>query len=152
APPIPARGHCPLDDQRLIEIFKKIEAWARTNPGLPVLLYGHSNGARLALVQEYRLREQAPTTPVHVTLIAGAIQGSHVIKILKKIMPILFGFLTVIACRQLELDSATNRELLSNVREPLETGVAIRQYDKYASLNDPLVHKTSALTTLNPLF
>lgn len=156
-PKIPHKGHCTLEDPELAKIYDQIVNWATNHPGKPILIYGHSNGTRIALKVETLLRKKAPTNPVHLTLNAGVLYGTSFIQDLtKKIAPkalekLSLGLITPVACQQLALENTTCQHLLEEAREPLAEGVAERSYEKYAALNDDLVKETgSSLPILVP--
>jgi hypothetical protein len=146
-PDVPKKGHCTLDDSKLVFLYEKIGAWTKKNPGKPVILFGQSNGSRIALYAETWLRERAPRTPVHLSLTASVLFGTSHIQSLKdnisleNLDTLTLGLLTPIACQELALGSSSSKNLLHRVRLPLGDNVAERYYRKYCALHDSHVNE-----------
>lgn len=155
-PQVPNKGHCTLDDPKVIELFDEIVEWCKNNPGKPVTLFGQSNGSRLALALEVYLRDKSPGTPVLVSSTGGAIYGSSTVEILTKyISPktlekISFGLVTRVACEELSYGSDSSKKLLEKIRQPLKPGVAQRNYRLVGAFYDShLLNPASSLPILN---
>lgn len=156
-PQVPSKGHCSLDDPKVIELFDGIVEWCKNNPGKPVTLFGQSNGSRLALALEVYLRNKSPGTPVLVSSTGGAIYGSSTVEMLTKyISPkilekISFGMITKVACEQLNYGSDSSKKLLQETRQPLGPDVAQRKYQLVGAFYDShLLTPASSLPILNP--
>lgn len=154
APYIPKQGHCKLTDLGLI--YNNVYQWAKRNPGKPITFFGHSNGTRYCLYMEKELRKMAPHTPIQLFLIAGAMYGTSLINYLTRLMSSKYwsiasaGFLTEVACDQLNLGGDVNKVLLKEVRMPLKEHLVKREYIKYASAHDLLVREIgSSLPVFN---
>lgn len=157
APQVPSKGHCALNDPRVIELFDGIVEWCKNNPGKPVTLFGQSNGSRLTLALEVYLRDKCPGTPVLVSSTGGALYGSSTLEMLTKyISPqllekITFGAVTKVACEQLNYGSESSKKLLNEVRQPLGAAVAQRKYQLFGAFYDShLLNPASSLPILNP--
>jgi hypothetical protein len=141
-PLVPKKGHCALDHAEITRFNEKISEWAEKNPGKPIVIFGQSNGSRIALHTELWLREHSPKAPVQLSLTGGVLFGTTLIqkltgRISPKILNILsFGLLTPVACQELASGSSSSKDLLNRARLPLEDHVANRYYRKYAALYD----------------
>lgn len=156
-PLLPKKGHCTLNDFGIDEIVEKIKNWIVLHPSKPLVLMGQSNGSRVALEIETRLRKSAPQTPVSVSLTGPVLYGTSLIdKITEKVgidrfSKITFGLLTPVSIEELKLGSDSSKELLKKAREDLPKGCAERRYRMYAPVLDTHVwEKGSALPILNP--
>ena len=69
APKVYHRGKCSIS-AAADPIFKMIADYASKNPGKPICLMGVSNGGRIALELEYRLRH-VTRNPVKLSIVAG---------------------------------------------------------------------------------
>lgn len=155
-PEIPKKGHCALDGKELSRLYCNIAQWARNNPGKPIVLFGQSNGARIALHLEVLLRKLAPSNPVHLSSTGGVFYGTSMLhKLTQKFSPqvlqkLTLGLLTPIACEELKLGGEASKNLLDRARLPLEPDVAGRYYRKYCAVHDSHVREAgSALPILS---
>lgn len=115
----------------------------------PICLLGVSNGARLVMSLETKLRITSSHTPVMVSAISGAHFGSSRMDLLEKIgLAKLFHPKVII--EELKYGSDKARELLDKVRTPLPQNCAKRNYEFYASLDDHTIPDLdSTLPVLN---
>lgn len=155
-PLVPNKGHCTLADTGIDMIVENIEQWIALHPNKPVVLFGQSNGSRVALEIETRLRERAPQTPVSLSLTGPVLFGTSLIdKITEKLNPnllskISFGSLTPVCIEELRQGSDSSKKLLRKARKNLPEGCAERRYRMYAPVIDShILEKGSALPILN---
>lgn len=147
APEVPDEGHQSLFDTTTTALLGRIVDWTKDNPGKPIALFGQSNGTRFALLFEILLRENAPKSPVHVSLTSGVLYGTILIQIANATCS--FNLVSPINRKELALGSPTPKELVGEARKPLPEGVAERDYVMYAPKHDVLVPNTgSALPIL----
>lgn len=157
APNIPEKGHCTFEDEGLKKIYQKILTWAENNEGKPIVIYGHSNGSRIGLKLETLLRATAPTSPVHLSIVAGVVYGTSAIDKAELVLSqnnikrMTRGKITPVACENLKRESEPSKAILTEALKPLESDVAKRYFRKYAAAYDTYVHETgSSLPMLNP--
>lgn len=155
-PLLPNNGHCTLNDKGIDQIVEKIENWIVFHPHKPVVLLGQSNGSRIALEIETRLRERASENPVFLSLTGPVLYGTSLINIITKIVSpyflskITFGLLTPLCVEELKLGSESSKTLLTKARRHLPQGCAERRYRLYApALDSHVWEKGSALPILN---
>jgi len=155
-PIVPNKGHCTLTDVGIDTIVENIERWISLHPNKPVVLLGQSNGSRVALEIETRLRERAPRTPVSLSLTGPVLYGTSLInKITEKLSidrlsKFSFGLLTPVSIKELRQGSDSSKKLLQNARKNLPEGCAERRYRMYAPVMDSHIwEKGSALPILN---
>lgn len=142
APRLPKGGHARIDGEDTRALEKRIVAWTREHPGMPVAFFGQSRGSMYAVQMETLLRETAPKTPVFVSSTGGVLFGSSKVDRLTRFIPpnrshiLTCGLLTKTACEELSDGNPTAKKLLEEARKPLREGVAVRHYEMFASLSD----------------
>ncbi len=134
APIVPKRGVCSLEEAAQ-PILPTLVDYAKTHPGKPFCLIGVSNGSRIAMWLETKLRDAAPLSPVFVSTIAGIHFGSSRIDLLDN-----WGIARYLSPKELREElkygSVKARALLEEVKAPLPLGCAPRGYEFYASTED----------------
>jgi hypothetical protein len=157
APAMPNKGHCALNDGRIGDLVTKIVEWSKLNPSKPIVLIGQSNGSRIALEIETRLRTLAPCTPISISLTGAVLYGTSLIDRLvsfigtKVIVSLSRGLLTSTCIEELKEGSESSKKLLTKAREELPNGCAERRYRMYApDLDSHIWEKGSSLPVLNP--
>lgn len=130
-PYVPQRGNCRLGDA-VDPIEGMVRDYIEQNPERPVCLLGVSNGSRVAMELEVRLRDTK--TPIYVSNVAGALSGTKQMNLAQrlKVATLLYNSDIV---DEMHYQSDRSKHLLEKVREPLENGVQ-RVYDFYASPDD----------------
>lgn len=135
APFVPKQGLCSLKEAT-DPILAKILDYVKKNPLSPVYIFGHSNGARISLNLDAEMREKAPTTPVHISAIAGPLLGSSRMNLVKKLGIVARFFYPAALQREMSYESQAALKLLNRVKQPLTEGVAPRTYEFFASRDD----------------
>jgi hypothetical protein len=136
-PVVPKRGNCSLNDAT-DPLLPTLLDYAKKNPTKPICLLGISNGGRLALNLETKLRETTLQTPVMVSSISGAHFGSSRMNLLEKFYLAKL-FHSKIICEELRYGSDSARKLLGNARAILPENCAKRKYEFYASSDDQTI-------------
>ena len=130
-PYVPQRGNCSLEEA-VAPIEAMIRDYIEQHPGQPVCLMGVSNGGRLAMELEIRLRDTK--APIKVSSVAGALSGTKQIDLMHR-----FGVAKKVYSSPLVDDmlyqSETAMRILNSARQVLPAGVE-RAYDFYSSPND----------------
>ncbi len=142
APIVPKRGVCSLDEATK-PLLPKIIDYTKKNPGKPVCLLGASNGGRIALSLESKLRYSTPRTPVKISSIAGVHFGSSRVNRLEKHW-ILKWFCPGKVKQELKFGSTRAERLLEQVKKELPKNCAPRSYDFYATREDLLIPDLSS--------
>lgn len=130
-PFVPEKGNCALK-----KAVKPIEAMIRDyidqHPDKPICLMGVSNGARIAMELEVRLRDT--TAPIFISSVAGALSGTKQMNLLKSLglASVLYKQVVV---EEMLYQSHASKSLLNRIRESLPEGVE-RVYEFYASPDD----------------
>ncbi len=130
-PYVPERGNCKLQDA-VIPIEAMIRDYIQEYPNNPICLIGVSNGARIAIELEIRLRDTK--TPIKVSCIAGALCGTKQMNLLDR-LGLAGRVYSIPLVNELSYQSRTAIQLMERMREPL-TNEVLRSYDFYATPND----------------
>jgi len=83
-PHIPKKGNCSLEEAA-DPVYRMVKDYVTKNPQKPVCLLGVSNGARIAIDVERRLRAEAQGTRVKVSLVASATLGTKLVCLAKRL-------------------------------------------------------------------
>lgn len=130
-PYVTKTGNCTLDEA-VDPIEAMVRDYIKKHPRQPVCLMGISNGARIALELDVRLRDT--TTPIFVSSVAGAFSGTTQIDILHT-----FGLATKMYgndfVNDMHYQSDSAKSLINRVRKGLPEKVE-RAYDFYAAPDD----------------
>lgn len=135
-PFVPKQGICSLEEAAE-PIYQHVKRYAEKYPGKKICVMGHSNGSRVADYIEYKLRQDAPSTPVKVSTIAGVHLGSPVQGYLHWLR--LDRCFSTKLSEEMAYESKKAREIFENLKKPLASNVAKRDYEFYAALDDVLV-------------
>ena len=138
APEVPDGGHKSLEDKTSYKLLDRIVDWTKGNPRKPIVIFGHSNGSRLAILFEIWLRTYAPETPVYVSLTAGVLFGTTAANVSNVLLKTdkgsnFMGLLSQENGTEMPFGSDMARKLVENARKPLEKGVAERRFTMYSS-------------------
>jgi hypothetical protein len=136
APKINKKGLCPLEDAST-PILPTLLDFANKYPKKPICLIGVSNGSRIAMWLENKLRTLSNQTPVKVSTIAGVHFGSSRMNLLEK-LKLAKLFYPEVLIEELKYGSKTSEELLNQVRKPLPKN-CVRSYEFFASTEDSQV-------------
>jgi pimeloyl-ACP methyl ester carboxylesterase len=150
-PEIPEAGQSDIDSEPFSCLLNRIIDWTKRNPLKPIVLFGQSNGSRVATHYEILLREKAPSTPVLVSLTAAVLFGSVMINTFK--FDSLYSLISdkYNIYDDLNYGSEKSKNLIDEVRKPIKDHVAPRHYSMYAPYHDHHVHSLgSALPIINP--
>jgi hypothetical protein len=130
-PYVPQKGNCFLD-MAVAPIEAMVRDYINQHPGQPVCLMGVSNGARIALELEVRLRNT--NAPIKISSVAGALFGTMQINLLHMLGLATFLYKPVLVNEMFYL-SHTSFRLFNRVAEALPQN-AERAYEFYASPDD----------------
>lgn len=141
AAPVYKRGNCSLEDAAM-RIQKVIENYRTKHPN-PIILIGNSNGARVAARVYIDLMKKQESSPnkyhLHLSLIAGALQGCRTIDCLSDCC--LTRFLLDPALRkELRSDSLHCQKLLQAFKRSIKRHNTSVEF--YATLDDTVIPRT----------
>ena len=129
---VPKKGNCSLE-----EAANPIVALARnyilTQPDRPICFFGVSNGSRIALYCEIKLRNTS--TPIRVSSVSGILFGSGIMNQLVNRLPGIRGSYDKTLREEIAYGSDKAKEILDAQKEDLPDGV-IRSYKLYVSATD----------------
>lgn len=151
APEIPEAGQSDINSESFNCLLDRIIDWTKRNPFKPIVLFGQSNGSRVAAHYEILLREKAPSTPVLVSLTAAVLFGSVIINTFK--LDTLYSLISdkYNIYDDLNYGNEKAKNLLDELRKPIKEHVAPRHYSMYAPYHDHHVHSLgSALPIISP--
>ncbi len=131
-PVVHRRGICPLEEA-IQPLFASLRPFAQGHPGIPICLFGVSNGSRIATWLECQLRTIAPATPLRISTIAGIHRGSSGLKLLN--LPLVRWFYPKKLREELAYDSSYALSLLKEVKSPPPEGCR-RSFEFFASTED----------------
>jgi len=127
------KGDCSLEEA-LVPIEKMIRDYIARNPGKPICLLGFSNGSRIALELETRLRDTY--TPIKVSSVAGAFLGTKQMTLASqlKIANLIFNQDLI---GDLSYESQKAQDLMERLQNP-NTGFLSR-FEFYATPTDFMI-------------
>lgn len=139
APVVPSRGMCSLD-AAAEPVWNHVEDYVKAHPGKPVCLCGVSNGSRVAMWIDVKLRKYG-NTPVKVSTIAGVHFGSSRMDLLNwlGIAPWMY---PADLLSELTYESERSKALMEQVRGDL--GERVRSYEFFATTEDQSVPDLSS--------
>lgn len=140
-PSVPERGRCSLD-KAIEPIETLIDNYIKKFPEKPICFISHSNGSRIALELEDRLRKKAPTTPVKVSSVAGAVLGTKRIDFINKLR-VGNTFCGRAFADEMRYLCDHVKCLWEKTNKALPDGV-VRSYDFFASTEDVVIRPVSA--------
>jgi hypothetical protein len=134
-PVVQERGICPLEEAAQ-PILKELKNYLKKYQEKPICLLGTSNGARITLWLEVKLRAISPTTPVKISNIAGVHLGTGRMNIISQI-GIMKNWYPENLQDELMYKSETANQLIEESSEPMEGD--LRSFEFFASENDLLI-------------
>ncbi len=131
APHVPRKGNCSLEDAAEA-IESMMRDYVEHNPGKPVCLMGTSNGGRVAMELEYRLRNTDAN--ILVSSISGAFSGTKKMNLMRRLGVANLIYQPMVV-EDLTYQSPAAKALFNRVNKALPDP-STRKYEFYASPND----------------
>ncbi|MBA3722271.1 MAG: hypothetical protein H0W88_07710 [Parachlamydiaceae bacterium] len=135
-PFVPKKGNCSLVEASS-PIMSHLLSYIEAHPTKPICLLANSNGSRIVNWLETQLRAKSPKTALRISTVAGVHFGSPLVNRAEKYKLAEISLIPIIR-EELAFGSVSNKNLLSQVVEPLEAGIERRDYEYYASTEDLL--------------
>ncbi len=130
-PYVPQKGNCSLETS-VAPIETMIRDYLHQHPGKPVCLMGVSNGARIAMELEVRLRDTKAS--IFISSVAGPFSGTKQMNLMNGLGLATLLYKQVVVNDMLYQSHSSN-SLLNRIRESLLENIE-RVYEFYASPDD----------------